>query len=91
MCDSFEVFDRCQECNKIWNIDFQTVLCYEQDCGLAEPAVIEPLVHHDLCALCKKLNVEIWDKEHGKHNKTLEPLVWESDSNSFSCIWTAPR
>lgn len=90
MCTSFEEFDRCRKCSKIWNIDFHTILCYQQRCGLAEPTTIEPLINNDFCALCRTLDARA--EERGRKGpQKLKPLVWESDSNGFSCVWTAPR
>lgn len=90
MCNSFEEFDRCQKCSKTWNIDFHTIFCNDQHCRLIEPAIIEPVINSNLCTFCKRLDAPAEQKRLGSLQK-LEPLVWESDSTSFSCVWTASR
>lgn len=91
MCNSLEEFDCCQKCGKTWNIDTtHTILCYHQHCRLEEP-----LIHHNLCTFCKRMDTPAESKRrHGGFSPKSEPLlvvVWESESNIFSCVWTAPR
>lgn len=85
MCIALESYHQCQKCNKTWNFYFNTVPCRPHRCGLLNLEDSVLLIQTDVCLLCKRLARE--QKPMMTIDRKLKPLVWESDSNSFSRIW----
>lgn len=90
MCSSFSEYSMRHRCSKRWDFSCHTTHCPNKRCGLPRPEVIPPLVNTEpACLECKivsRAQITEWLEQ-----RKLQPLSWNTTSNSWDSVWGAPN
>lgn len=93
---TFEEYNRCEKCSKIWNRVSHRFGCIDRRCrGTPKPPSIPPLVNKKTCRQCRiQLARQRCQKAPEPRRSTLAtskvtPLFWDADGTMLGHIWSA--